>query len=133
VVFWVVARIRLSWLINLAPMLLGIGLALLVGVELVGITVNGGKRWLPTPFIQIQPSELFKLIVVLYVAWVVQRHHRSIGNWQHLALWMTPVLAGVGLILLEHDVGTDTVVVAIALVVLSSRDCRARSSGASCC
>jgi cell division protein FtsW len=118
VVFWMVARIRLSWLINLAPMLLGIGLALLVGVELVGITVNGGKRWLPTPFIQIQPSELFKLIVVLYVAWVVQRHHRSIGNWQHLALWMTPVLAGVGLILLEHDVGTDTVVVAIALVVL---------------
>lgn len=118
VVFWVVARIRLSWLMNLAPMLLGIGLATLVGVEMVGITVNGGKRWLPTPFIQIQPSEFFKLIVVLYAAWVVQRHHRQIGNWQHLVLWMAPVLAGVGLILLEHDVGTDTVVVAIALVVL---------------
>jgi cell division protein FtsW len=118
VVFWVVARIRLSWLMNLAPMLLGIGLATLVGVEMVGITVNGGKRWLPTPFIQIQPSEFFKLIVVLYAAWVVQRHHKQIGNWQHLVLWMAPILAGVGLILLEHDVGTDTVVVAIALVVL---------------
>jgi len=118
VVFWVVARIRLSWLINLAPMLLGVGLALLVGVEMVGITVNGAKRWLPTPFIQVQPSELFKLVIVLYVAWVVQHHHRRIGNWQHLALWMLPVVAGVGLILLEHDVGTDTVVVAIALVVL---------------
>src|SRR5487761_2394403 len=118
VVFWLVARLRLRWLINLAPMLIGIGLSLLVAVELVGITVNGGKRWLPTPFIQIQPSEFFKLFVVLYVVWVIQRHHRRIGNWQHLALWMSPVLAGVGLILLEHDVGTDTVVVAIALVVL---------------
>jgi cell division protein FtsW len=54
----------------------------------------------------------------LYVAWVIQRHHQRIGNWQHLALWMSPVLAGVGLILLEHDVGTDTVVVAIAVTVL---------------
>ncbi len=118
IVFWVVARVRLSWLAGLAPMLVSVGLALLVAVELVGITVNGGKRWLPTPFIQIQPSEFFKLFVVLYVVWVIQRHHRRIGNWQHLALWMSPVLAGVGLILLEHDVGTDTVVVAIALVVL---------------
>ena len=118
IVFWIVARIRLSWLVGLAPMMVGVGLALLVGVELVGITVNGGKRWLPTPFIQIQPSEFFKLIVVLYVVWVVQRHHQRIGNWQHLALWMSPVLIGVGLILLEHDLGTDTVVVAIAVVVL---------------
>jgi cell division protein FtsW len=118
IVFWLIARVRLSWLVGLAPMLVTLGLSLLVGVEMVGITVNGGKRWLPTPFIQIQPSEFFKLIVVLYVVWVVQRHHQRIGNWQHLALWMSPVLAGVVLILLEHDVGTDTVVVAIALVVL---------------
>ncbi len=118
IVFWVVARVRLPWLLGLAPMLLGIGFTLLLAVEMVGITVNGGKRWLPTPFIQIQPSEFFKLFVVLYTVWVVQRHHQRIGNWQHLALWMSPVLAGVGLILLEHDVGTDTVVVAIALVVL---------------
>ncbi|MDH2904119.1 MAG: putative peptidoglycan glycosyltransferase FtsW [Actinomycetota bacterium] len=118
IVFWLVARVRLSWLVGLAPVLVSIGLALLMGVEMVGITVNGGKRWLPTPFIQIQPSEFFKLIVVLYVVWVIQHHHRRIGNWQHLALWMSPVLAGVGLILLEHDVGTDTVVVAIALMVL---------------
>jgi cell division protein FtsW len=117
-VFVVVARVRLSWLLNLAPTLLMAGMGLLVGVEMVGITVNGAKRWLPTPFIQIQPSEFFKLIVVLYVAWVIQRHHQRIGNWQHLALWMSPVLAGVGLILLEHDVGTDTVVVAIAVTVL---------------
>jgi cell division protein FtsW len=117
-VFVVVARVRLSWLLNLAPTLLMAGLGLLVGVEMVGITVNGAKRWLPTPFIQIQPSEFFKLIVVLYVAWVIQRHHQRIGNWQHLALWMSPVLAGVGLILLEHDVGTDTVIVAIAVTVL---------------
>jgi cell division protein FtsW len=117
-VFVVVARVRLSWLLNLAPTLLMAGLGLLVGVEMVGITVNGAKRWLPTPFIQIQPSEFFKLIVVLYVAWVIQRHHQRIGNWQHLALWMSPVLVGVGLILLEHDVGTDTVIVAIAVTVL---------------
>lgn len=118
VVFWLVARLRLAWVVNLAPMLVGVGLSLLVAVEVVGITVNGAKRWLPTPFIQIQPSEFFKLIVVLYAAWVVQHHHRRIGNWQHLALWMSPLIGGVGLILLEHDVGTDTVVVAIVLAVL---------------
>lgn len=117
-VFVVVARLRLSWVLSLAPSLVVAGLGLLAGVEMVGITVNGAKRWLPTPFIQIQPSEFFKLVVVLYVAWVVQRHHQRIGNWQHLAVWMSPVLLGVGLILLEHDIGTDTVVGAIALTTL---------------
>ncbi len=117
-VFVVVVRLRLSWVLSLAPTLVVAGLGLLAGVEMVGITVNGAKRWLPTPFIQIQPSEFFKLVVVLYVAWVVQRHHQRIGNWQHLAVWMSPVLLGVGLILLEHDIGTDTVVGAIALTTL---------------
>ena len=118
VVFWLAARVRLAWVTGLAPALVAVGLTLLMAVEAVGITVNGGKRWLPTPFIQIQPSEFFKLFVVLYVVWVVQHHHQRIGNWQHLALWLSPLLLGVGLILLEHDVGTDTVIVAIALTVL---------------
>ncbi len=118
IAFVAAARVRLTWLLNMAPTLLMGGLSLLVGVELVGITVNGAKRWLPTPLIQIQPSELFKLLVVMYMAWVLQRHHRRIGDWRQLILWMLPVLAGVGLILLEHDIGTDTVVVAIVLVVL---------------
>ncbi|HEY5302515.1 MAG TPA: putative peptidoglycan glycosyltransferase FtsW [Acidimicrobiales bacterium] len=117
-VFVVVSRLRLSWVLSMAPSLMIAGFGLLAGVELVGITVNGARRWLPTPFIQIQPSEFFKLFVVLYVVWVIQRHHHRIGNWQHLVLWMSPVFAGVGLILLEHDVGTDTIVVAIALSIL---------------
>ena len=118
IVFWVAARVRLAWVVSLAPTLILGGLGLLVAVEAVGITVNGAKRWLPTPIIQIQPSEFFKLFVVLYVVWVVERHHRRIGQWQHLALWMSPVAVGVGLILLEHDVGTDTVVGVIALSIL---------------
>ncbi len=116
--FWLAARVRLAALVGLAPALVGTGLALLVAVELVGVTVNGGKRWLPTPVVPIQPSEFFKLFVVLYVVWVLANHHRDLGNWQHLTLWMSPVMIGAGLILLEHDLGTDTVVAAIALAVL---------------
>ena len=116
--FNVAARVRLATVVALAPALIGTGLALLVAVEMVGVTVNGGKRWLPTPLVPIQPSEFFKLFVVIYVAWVLANHHRELGNWQHLTLWMSPLIVGAGLILLEHDLGTDTVVASIALIIL---------------
>jgi len=44
------------------------GLGLLVAVKAVGLSANGGKRWLNLRVIDLQPSELFQLFTVLFVA-----------------------------------------------------------------
>src|SRR5262252_3363415 len=53
-----------------APYLFILGAILLVAVLVPGVgrAVNGSKRWLPLGVVNLQPSELMKLFVVLYAA-----------------------------------------------------------------
>jgi rod shape determining protein RodA len=55
------------WMGMSYPIYLG-ALALLVGVELFGDTVNGAQRWLAIGPIRMQPSEIMKIAVVLALA-----------------------------------------------------------------
>ena len=116
---YVVARIRLDQLVRRAPLFIVAGLGLLLAVKAVGVTTNGGKRWLNLHLIFLQPSELFKLCVVLFVAWVIQNHHNDLDNWKHLALWTAPVVLGGGLIVIEPDIGTSSVVFAVAFAMFA--------------
>jgi cell division protein FtsW len=116
---YVVARIRLDQLVRKAPLLVLGGLGLLVAVKLIGVTSNGGKRWLNLHVIYLQPSEIFKFVTVIFVAWLVQHHHDELGNWKQLAVWTVPVWLGAGLIVIEPDIGTTSVVLAIAFAMLA--------------
>src|SRR5690606_10144215 len=53
-----------------APLLFvfGMGLLVLVLVPGIGREVNGSQRWLPLGVLNLQPSEIMKLFVVLYAA-----------------------------------------------------------------
>ena len=57
-------------------LLLFTGLLLLVIVIIpgIGISVNGSQRWLPIGPIRMQPSELLKLIMIVYTAGFLVRH-----------------------------------------------------------
>ena len=116
---YVMARVRLERLVKGAPMLIVVGLILLLAVKAVGVTSNGGKRWLNLHAIYLQPSELFKLATVVFIAWVVQQQHNEIGQWRKLAIWTMPVLAGVGLVVIEPDIGTSSVIMMIAFSMLA--------------
>ena len=77
---------RLERLVRSAPILIIAGLGLLLAVRAIGVTSNGGRRWLNLHVIYLQPSELFKLFTVLFIAWLVQYHHNELGHWRQLAL-----------------------------------------------
>ncbi|MGC2047666.1 MAG: FtsW/RodA/SpoVE family cell cycle protein, partial [Gallionella sp.] len=104
-----------------APYLFVLGVALLVLVLVPGIgrEVNHSRRWLPLFFINLQPSELMKLLAVLYAADYTVRK----GKIKHLFIKafvpMLVVMALIGtLLLLEPDMGALVVICAIALATL---------------
>jgi cell division protein FtsW len=119
VALYLAARVRLDALVRRAPVWIAAGLALLLAVRAIGVTANGGKRWINLHAIYLQPSELFKLAAILFVAWLVQHHHDQLADWRRLALWTAPITVGAVMILVEPDIGTSSVVVAIALVMLA--------------
>jgi len=116
---YMMSRVRLERLVRIAPMLIACGLGLLLAVRAIGVTSNGGKRWLNLHVIYLQPSELFKLCTVLFVAWLVQHHHDELGHWRQLALWSVPVSLGCAFIVIEPDIGTASVVAIIAFAMLA--------------
>ncbi len=116
---YLAARVRLEKLVRHAPLLIVVGLVLLLAVKAVGVTTNGGKRWLNLHLINLQPSELFKLFCVIFIAWLVQHHHDELNNWRQLLIWTSPIWLGCGLIVLEPDIGTTSVVLAIAVSMLA--------------
>lgn len=116
---YVVARLRLARVLRSAPLLILFGLALLAAVKMVGVTSDGGKRWLNLHVILLQPSEMFKLFTVLFLAWLVQNHHGELSNWKQLVLWTSPVAIGAALVLVEPDIGTTSVIVSVAYVMLA--------------
>ena len=113
------ARISLDVVIRLAPSIMTVTLVLLAAVKVAGVSVNGGKRWLNLHVLYLQPSEIFKLATIVFVAWLASTRPEAMALPSLLARAMVPVVVGVGLIVWEPDLGTASVVVAIALVLLA--------------
>ena len=77
-----------------APWLFMIGVALLVLVLIPGIgrEVNGARRWLALPVVSAQPSELMKLLAVLYAADYTVRKHAVMKSFRRGLLPMLGVM-----------------------------------------
>lgn len=91
-------------------LLLALALLLLVLVPGIGRDVNGSQRWLPLGPLTLQPSELAKFALVLYLASFLVRHEQAVRrSWQGLAKPVA-VLCLVGLLLLlEPDFGATVI------------------------
>lgn len=87
-------------------------------VFLVGTAVRGSNRWIEFPLFQFQPSELAKvLLCITLAAFIYERVRRPFGI--QTTLWLLAVgLLPAALVLLQPDLGTGIVLVAIALTVL---------------
>jgi cell division protein FtsW len=91
---------------------LAIGLPLLALVLVAGTSAYGASRWLEVgSFISFQPSELIKLVLALYIADWLARKGNQVGTfWHGLAPFILLVGLVIGLVLLQKDMGTATVI-----------------------
>ena len=114
-------RVRIETWQKIAPYLFVATLVLLVMVLIpfIGKGVNGAKRWISLKVINLQPSELMKLFMVLYAADYTVRKQQYMHK---LTKGFLPMLAAVSivglLLLLEPDLGAFGVIVCIAMGIL---------------
>lgn len=117
VVMWAMAKLSPQLVMNMAIPLYAGGVVMLVGVELIGITVNGSQRWLDFGIVRIQPSEIMKTALPMMVAWYFQRYESTL-NWRHyIAASIMIVIPGV-LVLKQPDLGTAILVMGAGFFAL---------------
>ena len=93
-------------------------LAMLVGVEFFGQVGMGAQRWIDLKVIQLQPSELMKVALVMALARYF--HGRSLEEVRGFTRLLPPlalILIPVGLVLKQPDLGTALTLLAIGGVM----------------
>ncbi|MDA8080750.1 MAG: putative peptidoglycan glycosyltransferase FtsW [Actinomycetota bacterium] len=121
VAFGIGTRLELGLLLRYRgiPILLS-GFALVaVLIPHVGVSVGGSSRWLGVGILRVQPSEVTKLAIAIFVAGVATARADQIHDWRKV---LRPVILATGvaafLILVEPDMGTAMVVGATAIGIL---------------
>src|SRR5699024_612162 len=80
---------------------------------------NGARRWLSLAGVNIQPSEIMKLAMVLYAAdYTIRKQAYMNRLLKGFCPMITAVIMAGGLLMLEPDLGAAGVVVCIAMGVL---------------
>ena len=91
---------------------------LLLGVKYFGLTSSGSKRWLDLYFMNLQPSELMKIGLILFLA---KYYHRisieGVNSFRYLLLPITVLVAPVILVATQPDLGTSILIAAGGVIV----------------
>ncbi len=108
-------------------LLLATAFVLLVAVLIpgVGISANGATRWIGAGGFQLQPSEVAKFALLLFCADLLDRRSAHVDDWRWTLLPVVAYLgAASGLIMLQPNLGTTIIIVAMVVVMLATAGVR---------
>jgi len=122
-----IALVDLRWWYRLSWFFYGAGLLLLIIVEVKGQVGMGAQRWLDLGIIQLQPSELMKIAVIMVLARLF--HSATPEDMRRPAFLILPalvMLVPVALVLIQPDLGTALMIVlaSAAMVYLAGASLR---------
>lgn len=94
-------------------------LLVLVLIPGIGMTRNGSRSWIGVGAFSIQPSEFMKLAMIAFLAKFLSEHQKKITSFkQGLLPALTLVFAAFGMIMLQPDLGTGTVMVGTCIAMI---------------
>jgi cell division protein FtsW len=120
VAFAVCARVNTAFILRLGKpaVLLSLGLLVVVLVPGFGIEANGARSWIGLGPVQMQPSELAKLALIVWLAAYLARNIDRIDTWDGLKIPIG-LMVGMGvLLMLEPDLGTTVVMLGTGFLML---------------
>ena len=109
---------------RLRSLFMAISIVLLIAVLLWGRDLNGGKRWLVIAGISIQPSELAKFGLMIFMCSYMSRHRHEMSSFRY---GMIPMLIAIGviagLVMLQPNMSMAVIIGFIGIVLLYLGGC----------
>ncbi len=98
IIMLILSFIDYSWILNFQWFIYGFNILMLLAVYAFGNSVNGAARWIDLGFVTFQPTELSKVLIVVFFAKFLMDHEDEINTFQVIA--RSAVLLGFPLILI---------------------------------
>ncbi|MBR3770580.1 MAG: cell division protein FtsW [Lachnospiraceae bacterium] len=117
VAMFVVSMIPYQWWMKWASLGYIVAFVLCVAVIFVGREAKGQSRWLQIGPLSFQPSELAKLAIILFLATVIYKAPKGLGDWRNLlkiAGLSVPIIAPI----LYNNLSTAIIIAGIVVCML---------------
>ena len=114
----VISLIDYEWVLNNFYWLMYVvNIAFLVAVLLFGVNTNGATRWLNLGFVQFQPSDLTKIITILFYAKLLSKYEQAINHMRFIIVSVVLMLPSLALIYKQPNL-SNTLCLAMLFCVL---------------
>ena len=117
--FIVISFLNINYIYKSAYLFYLIILILLLAVDSFGITASGSKRWINLFFINLQPSELMKVSLIVFLArYYYKIPSQNINNIKHIFIPFLSFMIPVFLVILQPDLGTAILIAITGLIMI---------------
>ncbi|MBM9460479.1 putative lipid II flippase FtsW [Nocardioides sp. zg-536] len=116
---FIASRVSVRWVRGLSYPAFTLSLILLGLTAAIGVEVGGNTNWLALGPVQIQPSEIAKLSLVIWAAHIYANKERRLANLHQMLVPVVPgMVLATGLVVIGRDLGTALVFFALLVAML---------------
>lgn len=115
IIMLVVSLIDYSFILKFSWLLYFLNIALLLSIFAIGQETNGSTRWINIAGIRFQPSELSKILIILFFAYFFMKYQERLNTIRILIASF--VLVGVPLILVKEQPALSTTIVTALIFI----------------
>ena len=117
--FLAISFLKISFWYNATTLIYLSFLILLIMVKYFGLTSSGSQRWLSFYFLNLQPSELMKVGLILFLAKYYHKISSSdVNRFRYLIQPLLALMIPVILVVIQPDLGTSFLIAAGGVVVI---------------
>ena len=118
VILLIVSLMDFSWILNFYWFIYGFNIIMLLGIRIFGSTAGGATRWIDLGFIRFQPTELSKILLILFFAKYFMLHEKDLSELKTVGKAVGLLLVPLALIYNQPDLkNTITVVVLFCVMI----------------
>jgi len=117
IIMIIVSFIDYHFILKFYWVMYALNIVLLILVMVMGETNNNAQRWLKIGGIQFQPSELAKILLILFFAQFIMKQKDNFNSFAIISLCVLLVLVPMALIIKQPDLST-TIMIAILFSVI---------------
>ena len=116
----VISLIDYNWVLNFYWPMYFLNLVLLAAIWIpgLGVVTNGARRWLNLGFTQLQPSDLTKILMILFFARFLSDRERVINNPKVILQAIALIIPSLAMIVIQPNLSTTLCVAALFCALL---------------
>lgn len=107
-----------SWVLNFQWIMYGANIVLLLLVRLFGDTANGAARWIDFGFVRFQPTELSKIVIILFFARFFMDHEESLNSFRTIGKALLLLAIPLYLIYVQPDMKNTIMIILVFCVLI---------------